>query len=69
MQPAVVALAIALFLFTFVYRLPGLLFYASLVISAAVLVYGLVTRDIPPEPFNGEDDLDRGPDTSVDRSR
>ncbi len=58
MQPAVVALAIALFLFSFVYTFPPTLFYASITLSAVILVYGLATKDLPLKPFEDEEERD-----------
>jgi hypothetical protein len=66
MRPAVVALSLALFLFSFVYRLPPLLFYVSLLVSVTLLVYGLFTEDLPVEPFEDEENGGGGPDPSGD---
>jgi hypothetical protein len=58
MQPAVVALAIALYLFSFAYRLQPPLLYAALILSTIVLVYGLLSKDLPVEPFKDDEETE-----------
>jgi ABC-type multidrug transport system permease subunit len=49
-QIGVVVLAIAVFLFSDMYRLPPLIFYAFLLTSAILLFYGFIAKELPEEP-------------------
>ena len=55
MQPAAVALALALFLFVLVQGFAPPLLYAALLVPVLVLAYGLIAQDYPEEPFERED--------------
>ena len=70
MQPAAIALAIALFLFLLVQGLKPPLFYIALLLPAAILIYGLFARDYPEEPYEDEEEGDKNdsPDLSDDDS-
>jgi hypothetical protein len=70
MQPATIALAIALSLFLLVQGLKPPLLYVALLIPAAILIYGLISRDYPEEPYVEETEADSNgsPDTTSDKS-
>jgi hypothetical protein len=70
MRPAVVALAIALFLFLLVQDLSPPLLYVAFLIPAVILIYGLVSRDSPEEPYDEEEagDTNGSPDSNDDDS-
>jgi hypothetical protein len=70
MQPAAVALAIALFLFLLVQGLVPPLLYAALLVPVAILIYGLVSRDLPERPYDEEEagDPSGSPESSCNDS-
>lgn len=70
MQPAAIALAIALSLFLLVQGFKPPLLYIALLVPAVILIYGLVARDYPEEPYGDEEEGDKtdSPDTSEENS-
>ena len=56
MRPAIIAFALALFLFLLVQGIRPPLLYATLLVPVVILVYGFVAEDLPETKFEDEEE-------------
>ncbi len=58
MRPAVIAFALALFLFLLVQGIRPPLLYAVLLVPVAILAYGFIAKDFPEEPYKDDEETE-----------